>query len=432
MSESISLYQLNRLMGNVILSTPGTQNVWVTAELSDVSTKGGHVYMELIEKDDRGSAIAKARAMIWQSTAYKILPKFETITGQRFVSGIKVMVKASASLHPLYGLSLNITDINPEFTMGDLLRRRNEILARLKNEGILDANKSLPWNVPSLRIAIISASTAAGYGDFSHHLATAGLRFRFTTRLFPAAMQGEKTVDSVLSAFDSIENHIEKWDVVVIIRGGGATSDLASFESYELAARIACFPIPVIVGIGHERDITVLDYVAKVRVKTPTAAADLLIQEVTAHLEDLREKITIMTDLVRERIKGDHLQLSHYSSSIPLIAENTLRKVSNNLQKMILFLESAATKRLLPANNHILNLAQQLKIYSENVLSRSKEYLSAKSAMLEVLSPQSTLKRGYSITTANGRTLKSVNQRLEPGTTITTILHDGKLESILQ
>lgn len=245
----------------------------MTAETSDVR-RAAHCYLELIQKHPTtGEPVARVRATIWRSAFARIESDFMAATGSRLASGMKVRVLVSVNYHPAYGLSLNITDIDPVYTMGDLVRLRMEILSRLQKEGVLELNRSLDWPDVPLRIAVISAQGAAGYGDFVHQLYTNPRCLRFTTRLFPALMQGREAPASIIAALEDIAAEEENWDGVVIIRGGGATSDLASFENYDLAANIAQFPLPVIIGIGHERDVTVLDYVANMRVKTPTAAA---------------------------------------------------------------------------------------------------------------------------------------------------------------
>lgn len=273
--QAISLLELNRRVSSVLASATDINNVWVVAETSDLRCSGPHCYLELIDKNpDTGSPVARARATIWGVRYAYINNVFRRATGSPLASGIKVMVKASVSFHPVYGLSLNITDVNPEYTLGDLLRRRREMIARLTAEGIIDMNRSIAWPEVASNIAVISAAGAAGYGDFINQLYTNRYCLRFTTRLFPAVLQGENTAPSIISALQQVIDSGESFDCVVIIRGGGATGDLASFDNYELAANIAMFPLPVIIGIGHERDVTLLDYVANMRVKTPTAAAE--------------------------------------------------------------------------------------------------------------------------------------------------------------
>ncbi len=275
--QAITLEEFARRIGKAIF-VPDTQKVWITAELSDVSVRGGHCYMELIEKDpERGTTRARMHGIIWSNNFKSVAPDFLAATGQKFDTGLKVMVLGSANMHPAYGLSVVITAVNPEYTMGDLLRRRREILDRLQQEGILEMHRNIGWCRVPLRIAVVSAPTAAGYGDFINQLYNNPSRLHFKVRLFPAVMQGVTAPATIISALETIAKQAGDWDGVVIIRGGGATSDLASFENYDLAAAIARFPLPVIVGIGHERDVTVLDYVANMRVKTPTAAASWLI-----------------------------------------------------------------------------------------------------------------------------------------------------------
>ena len=427
--ETITLHELNTRIGRVIMMSRGTQSVWVTAELSDVSTKGGHTYMELIQKDDRGTQIAKARAMIWRSSAEEIY-RFEQSTGQRFCSGIKLKVLASATMHPLFGLSLTITKIDPTFTMGDLLVRRREILEKLKADGVLESNKNLSWRLPSLRVAIISAPEAAGYGDFMNHIVTSGLRYRFKTSLFQAVMQGERTVTTVLEALDRIECDTTDWDCVVIIRGGGATSDLAAFENYELAHRIAAYHIPVIVGIGHERDVTVLDYVANVRVKTPTAAAEFLIRKWDELMEQLTKSSQCLRDIVKEKVSSETVRLSYYKSNIYNFALMAVGRGKHRIERGVLMLEAINTRRILPSRQHLGTFPAQLKLILGNVLEKKSSALKGYSLLLEALSPESVLKRGYSITRIAGKTVTSAKIDVPAGTEIVTVLSDGEIISI--
>lgn len=426
--QVVTLYGLTSLVANLIASHQGTQNVWVTAELSDVNRRG-HVYMELIEKNAAGQAVAKARAVIWANVAQQIIGKFERATGQRFESGIKLMVRASVNMHPLYGMSLVITDINPEFTMGDLVRRRREILMRLKAEGILEDNRRLEWNVPALRIAVVSAAGAAGYGDFVHQLYSAG--FRFKTQLFEAVMQGDRTVPTVLDALEAIESEADRWDGVVIIRGGGATSDLAAFESYDLAARIACFPLPVIVGIGHERDVTVLDYVANMRVKTPTAAAEWLIQQASQQLDRLKMMAQQLHVTVSDRVSGQREQLSYFQASLPLVASNYLTRKKTQLERAISSVGNLSARRIAPGLQRLDGLAQRLQMLSSAAVNRQRALLDSRQSLLAALSPQATLKRGYTITLVDGVALKSAKD-VAAGQTIVTCLHDGKIVSVTE
>ena len=306
--EALTLFDLNALVRRS-LEQCLPDEYWIQAELSDVrSNSTGHCYLEFIQKDSRSNnLIAKARGMIWGNIFRLLKPYFEEATGQMFGSGIKVLVKVTVQFHELYGYSLTVLDIDPTYTLGDMARRRREILQQLEEEGVLTLNKELEMPLLPQRIAVISSATAAGYGDFCHQLQHNSRGFFFYTELFPAMMQGNQVEESVLSALDRVNARLGDFDVVVIIRGGGATSDLSGFDTYLLAAACAQFPLPIITGIGHERDDTVLDSVAHTRVKTPTAAAELLINrmdEATDQLEYLSTRLREGASAFLERESG--------------------------------------------------------------------------------------------------------------------------------
>ena len=266
--EALTLLDLNALVRRS-LEQCLPDEYWIQAELSDVrSNATGHCYLEFVQKDPRSNnLIAKARGTIWNNVYRLLKPYFEEATGQLFTSGIKVLVKVTVQFHELYGYSLTVQDIDPTYTLGDMALRRREILQQLEAEGVLTLNKELEMPVLPQRIAVISSATAAGYGDFCHQLQHNSRGFFFYTELFPALMQGAQIESSVLDALDRVNRRLNDFDVVVIIRGGGATSDLSGFDTYLLAAACAQFPLPIITGIGHERDDTVLDSVAHTRVK---------------------------------------------------------------------------------------------------------------------------------------------------------------------
>ncbi len=429
--EPISLLQLNKRMASLI-TVPETQDVWVTAELSDVAVRGGHCYMELLQKDaERGTTLARARGIIWASHYPRIDAEFYVATGQRFATGIKVMVRASATMHPVYGISLVITAVNPEYTMGDLLRRRQEMLLQLKKEGILEMNRQLEWPDVVMRVAVISAPGAAGYGDFINQLYSNPNRLRFVSRLFPAVMQGERAPSSIISSLESIAADADNWDCVVLIRGGGATSDLVAFEDYELAANIAQFPLPVIIGIGHERDITILDYVANMRVKTPTAAAEWLISRGVSALERLRRAGADMLQAVSDKLSGCLSQLSYYEGLIPVAPISACERASASLQKHLLALASVGSRRLSP---EMVRLDHRRDVMAQaicNKIERQMARLDSMSELIGALSPQATLRRGYSITRVEGKAVTSVSQ-LPSGTVVETTLADGNVISIIK
>ena len=427
--QSLTLLQLNQRIA-ALMTVPDTQNVWVTAELSDVAVRGGHCYMELLQKHpETGATLAKARGVIWANVYSRLATDFMKATGQRFVSGLKVMVRASASMHRVYGMSLVISAINPEYTMGDLLRRRREILERLQKEGILELNRQLQWVEVPQRIAVISARGAAGYGDFINQLYNNPSRLNFKIQLFEAVMQGDRTPSTIIAALDLIASQQEEWDGVVIIRGGGATSDLVAFEDYDLAAHIAQFPLPVIVGIGHERDVTVLDYVANMRVKTPTAAAEWLISRGDVALEWLRSTGASILQIVSDRIAGCKQQLSYYEALLPTAPLTAVEREQARLRGDMMTLAQISARRIAPELARLDHVEKSIASATEMVLRRRNDRLDAMQAMLNALSPEATLRRGYSITRVGGKAVTDASQITE-GTQIETTLANGTIISV--
>ena len=323
--NGITLSEFNSRIERTLNGDTQLFNQWVIAETSDLRlNRSGHCYTELIEKDARGETVAKMGAAIWAGNYSKLYNKFLKATGQVLATGMKVLVNVSVSYHRLYGMKVVINDIDPSYTMGDMERQRQEILNRLTAEGIIDMNKQLPFPQVPQRIAIISAEGAAGYGDFMNQLLGNPYGLQFYTCLFNAVMQGAQTVPTVLAALDRINAHQQLFDCVVIIRGGGATSELNSFDNYDLAANVAQFPLPVIVGIGHERDVTVLDYVAGKRVKTPTAAPEWLILQGTNALAHLNELQDAVVTAVRDTVSQAREHLAYFTSMIPATARRII------------------------------------------------------------------------------------------------------------
>ena len=408
--ETLTLYELNNLMRGVVENTLDGE-YWLQAELSEVRPAyNGHCYVEFVEKDKRGrDLVAKARGVIWAGTYGLLKPMFERETGRPLSPGLKVLVKVTVSFHELYGYSLTVRDIDPAYTLGDLARLRREILARLEADGILDDNKSLPLPMLANRIAVISSATAAGYGDFCNQLLRNEYGFRFTTRLFPAVMQGERVEQSVLSALDAIMAERGEWDVVVLIRGGGATSDLSGFDTYLLAAACAQFPLPVITGIGHERDDTVLDMVAHTRVKTPTAAAAFLVGhqlETASRLEEFSRRATEGAERRMERERGRMVQVAARLSS--------------------------AFVRVKMADEHRLQRAmERLRMAWPVRMERERFRLQLAGQRCEAANPENLLKRGYSMSFCGGELVRDA-ARLHPGDTLTTRLAEGEIRSIVQ
>ena len=408
--HALSLYELNGLVKRSIRSClPDTY--WVQAELSDVrSNYSGHCYLEFVQKDAGGNnLIAKARGTIW-SNIYKMLkPYFEQETGQAFVSGIKVLVQVSVEFHELYGYSLTVLDIDPTYTVGDMVRKRREILRQLEEEGVIDLNKELEMPLLPQRVAVISSATAAGYGDFCNQLMNNPRGYGFRTELFPAIMQGERVEESIISALEAIFARIDEFDVVIIIRGGGATSDLSGFDTYELAAHCAQFPLPIITGIGHERDDTVLDMVAHTRVKTPTAAAEYLIARMNQCADALDEMSSRLQQGVRNRLLWEHRRMESLKQRIP----------------------SSVYKRIADAKYDLFSMQRDLQMASRQFLSMKKHRLELLQQRLNDALPERQLARGYSITLKDGKAVKDASL-LKEGDTLITLLHHGKVESVIR
>ncbi|MBO4870480.1 MAG: exodeoxyribonuclease VII large subunit [Muribaculaceae bacterium] len=408
------------------------QGQWVKAETSDVQVRKGHCYMELIEKNpDTGVTIARVQALIWANVFVGLNANFTSVTGQTFASGMKVMVKVSANFHEQFGLKLVISDINPEFTLGDMARQRREIIERLTREGVIDMNKTLPWPAVPQRIAIISAAGAAGFGDFMNQLENNSYGLKFYPCLFTAMMQGAKTAPSILSALERINAHSDLFDCVVVIRGGGSTSDLNSFDNYELAATIAQFPIPVIVGIGHERDVTVLDYVAAMRVKTPTAAAEYLIQRGSDALAHLTELGNAIISTARDMVARSREQLAYYASIIPSTARRIMDTSKLRLDHFQQNIPLSVGNRLGSERTRLEHRVENIRDNVARIMMQEKMRLDALNDKVTLLSPRNILNRGYSLTVHNGQYITDATQ-LQPGDVITTHFRDGSARAVVQ
>lgn len=427
--KSLSLHEFNNRVKR-LLNDRSVQNCWVVADLSDVAIRGGHCYLELVEKNDAGITVAKVRGIIWAGRVQYIRSKFLAVTGQDLKSGLKVMVEASVNYHEQYGLSVIISDIDPSYTIGDMERLRREILARLQKEGVIDMNRRLPVPEVVQRIAVISAAGAAGYGDFINQLHNNSYGLQFYTCLFPAVMQGQNTVPSVIAALERIAGYDDLFDCVVIIRGGGSTSDLNCFDDYDLAANVAQFPLPVVVGIGHERDVTVLDYVAAVRVKTPTAAAEWLIGrgvEALAHIDRLT---TAVTDTVRQYLDAARQQLAFYTGNLPLIVSSHLERNKLKLAHMVEMIPTVTGSRVSTAGERLKAYVAAIKQAQVQAMARERLKLKSLDDKVEILSPQNTLRRGYSITLVGGHAVSNVAD-LHAGDVVTTRLANGTMESTI-
>lgn len=407
-SPAISLSEFNSRLAAAVNNRPALTSVWITAETADLRVSGGHCYMELIEKDPAGfTTRARLRAVVWSSRFAVLNRLFADMTGMTLRSDIKVMVCVTATYHPVYGLSAVISDIDPAYTAGDLLRRRQLLIERLTAEGIIDMNRTLEWPAAPLRVAVISSKTAAGYGDFINQLYGNSLRLRFTTRLFAATLQGDSAPSSIIGALHAVAAEADSFDCVVIIRGGGATSDLASFDDYDLAAHVAQFPLPVIVGIGHERDVTILDYVANMRVKTPTAAAEWLVDRGRATLMRARTLASDIFNVVSGRISSAMSRVDRLGGLLPSVVEARIDAERRRIDD---------------------RCADNLRRSVADIVGRRAAALDSAAALIEALSPEATLRRGYSITRVDGHAVTSFSQ-LNKGDIVTTVFADGSAVS---
>lgn len=426
--QVLSLYELNGLVRRSIQACLPDE-YWVQAELSDVrSNYSGHCYLELVQKDPKSnSLVAKARGMIWSNVFFRLKSYFEEETGQAFVSGIKVLVKVTVGFHELYGFSLTIIDIDPTYTLGDMARRRKEILNRLDAEGILTLNKELDFPELPQRIAVISSATAAGYGDFCNQLENNIYGFQFFTRLFPAVMQGDKVESSIIAALDAINAEIDNWDVVVIIRGGGATSDLSGFDTYDLAANCAQFPLPIITGIGHERDDTVLDMISHKRVKTPTAAAEFLIARFAEVAGRLEKCISFLHERVSLLLRRQVDLLDKWVARIPARVQMRLQDEHFVQERFVTRLDKALHTRLLN-EQHRLDLESRLQRVWSMYVVKEQHRLEMLAQQVKSASPDVLLKKGYSITLKNGKAVTDISV-LEEGDELVTRVANGTFRS---
>lgn len=424
----ITLSEFQRALGAAVTACVSTRNVWVKAELSDVRIVGGHCYMEMIEKDASGRTVAKIRAMIWASNLPVLRRKFLDATKKDIISGLKVLVRGSASHHALYGLSFVISDIDPSYTAGDLERLRREIIDRLEREGVAGYNRSLPVPTAPQRIAVISAAGAAGYGDFADQLTANPYGYVFYPHLFPAVMQGDRTAPSVIAALDRIETMIDFWDMVVIIRGGGSTSDLNGFDNLELARRVATFPLPVAVGIGHERDRNVLDELACIRCKTPTAVAAWLIDSLHTANASAQDMVTRIARYAGDALRGEQIRLANIGQTLPALARERVMHARLVLTQIAGRVERAGTGGVTRGRQQVDRLEQRLRNAASAAMQRETLRLRRYDDMVRLLSPQNTLQRGYSITRVDGKAV-SDPKAIPPGAKIETQLARGKLTS---
>lgn len=451
--QAVTLYELNaRIKGFLKRGFP--EAVWITAEITEIQlNRSGHCYLQLADKrEEDDSIIATARATIWAFTFRTLQPYFETTTGRALGKGMKVMLLVEVVFHELYGYSLNVRDVDPTYTIGDLERKKQEILKQLEAEGIINMNRELPFPLLPKNVAVISSPTAAGLGDFMNQLLNNSYHYRFHVHLFSAVMQGDKTTESVIAALDKIYEYESVFDVVVLIRGGGSQTDLGSFDTYDMAANIAQFPLPVIAGIGHERDETIVDRVAHLRVKTPTAAAvflidafreqeenlmglqsdfvngvqDLLHEETTRQLKLTSDFKRSVSSLLADKKSGLRMLLQQISyASSAFIAQQ-----SHNLVQASSRLESRLALGFTKERNQLDGLERDMQRCIMTTLAEHRRRLDLAATTVKYVDPSNVLKRGYSITRVNGKAIKDIAE-ISSGDCLESQLSGGYVKSVV-
>ena len=467
--HTLSLFELNSLVRQTI-EYALDREYWVEAELSECRESRGHCYMELIQYDDATSSaltsrpspqrvpIARAQARCWRTQWLMLQSMFERATGQQLHAGMKVRLKVYPQFHEAYGFSWIVTDIDPTFTLGDMARRRQEIIAQLKAEGVFDMQKSLDLPLPCLNIAVISSATAAGYGDFVNQLASSPFAFR--TQLFPATMQGEQVEQSIIAALDQIYSKLEKkndkydcnqpsdsvvsgthishlpsfisdFDCVVIIRGGGATADLSGFDTLALAENVAQFPLPIITGIGHDRDESILDMVSHTRVKTPTAAAAFLIDQAQAVLDAIDDAQERLARHTSQKLSTLNAQLSTLTGILPQLFAKLKTRHEARLDSLTSRLGAALRQRIIGDRGKLDSMESRMPIIIDRRLITEMHRLQLLEAKAQSLDPALLLQRGFSITMKDGKAVKDA-QNLKPGDKIETRLAKGSITSVVE
>jgi exodeoxyribonuclease VII large subunit len=450
----LSLLELNQHLKEVIKNNT-RKHYWTFGEISELKVNySGHCYLELIQKDNNTDKIvARSRATMWAQAFRMIKPYFETTTGQPLTEGLQIMVKVSVEFHEAYGLSLNITDIEPSYTVGELALKKQKIIERLINEGVIDMNKQVPLPDPCKKIAVISSATAAGYEDFINQLTRNEAGFKFYVKLFPAVMQGNEAESSIIAALDKIYTCESLFDCVVIIRGGGSQADLSCFNNYWLAYHITQFPLPVFTGIGHEQDDSVVDTVAHTRLKTPTAVAAFLLGLMSQHMEDINTlseniiaatQVLITGEITALTIMTKNFQLSlknnviTFSALLTKIERSLSDKIRRNTHQMELTLVRSRLKLEINSKGMIRSERIAVKTNGNSVRrSASHTILNCRQTIdriarqIDALDPVRVLYRGYSITCKDGKILKDV-AGVNPGDMLETKLYKGKLQTTVK
>lgn len=431
MINALTLYELNNMVAEVISSVMPDE-YWVEAEISEMRVVNGHCYMELVQKaEDTKTPVARASAKCWRTHWALVKAAFVRVTGRELNTGMKVMMRVHADFHEAYGFSWIVTDINPEYTLGDMARRRREIIARLKEEGVLELQKELVMPLFTQRVAVVSSDNAAGYDDFCNQLHDNGRGLAFTVRLFPAVMQGEATERSVIAALNEIYSRADEFDVVVIIRGGGATSDLSGFDTLSLAENVANFPLPVIVGIGHNRDESVLDMVANQSVKTPTAAAAFLVDRLAAVAAQVDSAAAFVAKYAADMMERENSRIKYLSTVLPSLYATVRNRETSELTRLRDRLYVAVRQTAADERARLGTMPLRLAGAARQSITAGRHRLEMLGQRTEAVDPQRMLSRGYSITLHDGKAVTDASA-LTDGGILETVLAQGSVVSKIE
>lgn len=449
-NDRYSLSELQKLIKKSLQDKlPGYY--WVSAEISELKLNyAGHCYLELIEKDKQEDIKSRIRAIIWSQKSRLLLPYFENVTGQPLSEGIRVLLRVNIEYHELYGLSLIIHNIDPAYTVGEMALKRKQIIERLESEGVIDINKELPFPMLPYRIAVVSSEQAAGFKDFTDELNRNEFGYRYFTKLFKAVMQGNETEASVCNAINNIFEETTNYDIIVIVRGGGSQADLSWFDNYNIAYLITQLPIPVLTGIGHQKDLSVTDMVAHRSFKTPTAVADFIINQSLKTEEYLLQISGSIIDLSRQMVKAKRIIINRLSVNIipkvrislhnkQILLNRSGLRLSGNTQSYLSHnrarlntIKTSVSKRsyknMDDKHRQINDLKNRFEPAFKRYKNQKQTILDNFSRSIDYLRPSRVLERGYSITLYNNKAVRSSNE-LKPGYEISTILNLGRVES---
>lgn len=429
MSKSHSLLELSKSIENV-LARSFNSSYWVRAEISRLNfyPKSGHCYPELVEKQN-GKIVAEIRSIIWRNTFQSLSVKFKNQTGEELKQGMKILFLGQVKYSPTHGISITINDIDPSFTMGEIAKEKKQSIETLKQEGVFHQNHELPFPYFPQRLAIISVSTSKGYHDFLETIKSKGERFNIKIELFPAILQGDASINSITEQLEIIKSQVSDYDLVLIIRGGGGDVGLHCYNSVKMARTVATFPIPVISGIGHSTNETVVEMVANTNKITPTAVADTLI-EIFRELENkLVYAHQLMHNIQDFKIAPQWQRLINVIRFLKSSSSEPLHHEKLKIQQLISDLHKSTQEKLTDEHaNLTLKIGTKLDFLSQAKIKSEVNRLEHLESKLRILDPQSVLRRGFSMTLVDGKTINSINE-IKKGDTLKTILFNGEIES---